>query len=66
MPPGVVRDVGDIPQLAAIIAPRKPLTGAELKAAYEPATRVWQLLKAERELGLLDSTNAMAIVQSLK
>lgn len=77
MAPGVLRDVGDVAHLAALAAPRrvviaggvggsgKPLTAEQLKAAYEPAARVWGVLKAEKELVIEEKADAAAVVRAL-
>ncbi len=78
MAPGIVRDVGDIPQLAALIAPRKlviagGVTGggklldeAALKKQFEFTQRVYEQQKAGSALTILSSTNAADIVRALK
>ena len=62
--PGILRDVGDVSQLAALVAPRPlviergvsggntPLTAEELGNAYAAASRVYRLLGAEGQLRL--------------
>ena len=76
--PGIVRDVGDVPHLAALALPRrvviaggvggngKPLTGDQLREAYRPASRVAGLLESEKELVILDTTDAAGVVAALK
>jgi len=76
--PGLVRDVGDIPQLAALIAPRqlviagavtgsgKPLDAAALREQFTFTQRVYELQKSNAALTLLPSTSTEAIVQALK
>jgi hypothetical protein len=61
--PGILR-VGDVPQLAALSAPRRlvivggvsshgqPLTEKQLKEAYAFTARAYQLYKAEAKLTL--------------
>ncbi|MBI3874643.1 MAG: acetylxylan esterase [Verrucomicrobia bacterium] len=78
MAPGIVRDVGDIPQLASLIAPRKliiaggvtgggkPLDEAALKKQFEFTQRVYEIEKAASALTILSSTNATDIVRALK
>jgi hypothetical protein len=78
MAPGMLRHVGDVAHLAALAVPRrvviaggvagngKPLTGEQLKANYAPAANVWKLLKAEKELIILDTTDPAAVVEALK
>jgi hypothetical protein len=76
--PGIVRDVGDIPQLAALIAPRqlliagavngagKPLDAAALREQFAFTQRVYELQKSNAALTLLPSASTEAIVQALK
>jgi cephalosporin-C deacetylase-like acetyl esterase len=76
--PGILRDVGDVPHLAALAAPKrvviaggvggngKPLTAEQLREAYRPAVRVSELLKSEKELVILDKTDAAGVIAALK
>jgi hypothetical protein len=78
MAPGVLRDVGDVPHIAALAAPKRiviaggvsgsgePLAGDRLREAYRPASRAWDLLKAPKELVILDKTDAAAVIAALK
>ena len=75
--PGILRDVGDIPQLAALVAPRRvvlagsvhgsgsALTAEQLQDSYRPARSIWQLFAADRELVVSSSTSASYVVQGL-
>jgi len=76
--PGIVRDVGDIPQLAALIAPRPLIiagavnaSGATLEAGalreqFAFPRRIYQLQKANAALTLLPSTSTEAILRALE
>ena len=76
--PGIVKDVGDVAHLAALVAPRrvviaggvsgggKPLDADRLRSAYRPAAHVWDLLGAEGGLTVLESTDAGEVVGALK
>jgi hypothetical protein len=78
MAPGIVREVGDVAHLAALAAPRrvviaggvtgggKPLTAEELRAAYNPAARVWELLGAGRDLILQEKADPAEVVRALR
>ena len=78
MAPGVLRDVGDVAHIAALAAPKriviaggvmgngKMLTGEQLRAAYSPASKVWELLKAEKELVIEEKTDAAKVIAALK
>ena len=73
MAPGIVRDVGDIAQLAALIAPRrvivagavsavgKPLTHAEAEAQFASTRAVYRQLGAESQFRVTTLTNAADI-----
>ena len=74
----IVRDVGDVPQLAALIAPRqliiagavtgggKPLDAAALREQFAFTQRVYELQKSNAALTLLPAASTEAIVQALK
>ena len=76
--PGIVRDVGDVPQLAALIAPRqliiagavtgggKSLDAAALREQFAFTQRVYELQKSNAALTLLPAASTEAIVQALK
>jgi hypothetical protein len=78
MAPGILRDVGDVAHIAALAAPKrvviaggvggngKPLTPEQLREAYRPASRVWELVKAPKGLAILDTTDAAAVIAALK
>ncbi len=69
--PGILRDVGDVGHLAALCAPKrvviaggvsgsgKALQPEQLKAAYEPATHVFKLLKKEKDFIITDPANVL-------
>ncbi len=75
--PGILRDVGDIPHLVSLVAPRRvvlaggvtgggrALTGDEIRAAQQPAESVWKLLQADQELRFVDPLDPAAIVAAL-
>ena len=78
MAPGIVRDVGDIAQLAALIAPRrliianpvsgsgKALSEAEAQAQFASTRAVYRQLGAEAKFTVTISTNLTDIVRELK
>jgi len=78
MAPGILRDVGDVAHVAALAAPRrvviaggvggngKPLTGDQLRTAYQPATAAWGLLEASKELVIDEKADAAAVIAALK
>jgi cephalosporin-C deacetylase-like acetyl esterase len=73
--PGIVRAVGDVPQLAALIAPRplviaggvagngQPLSVDQIRAAYREAASVWKLLNAEDGLSLRGMTSPAELLR---
>ena len=73
--PGIVREVGDIAQLAALIAPRqviiagavsaagKPLTHAEAEAQFASTRAVYRQLGAESQFQVTTLTNAAEIAR---
>ncbi len=73
--PGIVRAVGDVPQLAALIAPRplvivggvagngQPLSVDQIRVAYRDAASVWKLLNAEDGLSLRDTTSPAELLR---
>lgn len=77
MAPSIVRHVGDVPQLAALCAPRrvviagglrgdgKRLAPDERNAAFAFTRTVWQRLDADNELRLIPA-NAADVVQALR
>jgi hypothetical protein len=78
MAPGILRDVGDIADLAALCAPRRvaivggvwgsgdPLTAAQRTSAFAVASRIWQLAGSEEELKLLEANQAEHLAKVLK
>jgi hypothetical protein len=76
--PGVLRDVGDVPHLAALIAPRRVvfagavsgggrrLDAGRLRQAYEPATRAFDLLGSSDAIKILDASDAPTIAEALR
>ncbi|MBL4885426.1 MAG: acetylxylan esterase [Planctomycetaceae bacterium] len=76
--PGIVRDAGDIPQLAALIAPRKliisagvngqgvPLSQAELNQQFEYTKKVYELEQATRNLVLLPQSSPTELINLLR
>jgi hypothetical protein len=71
MAPGMLRHVGDVAHLAALCAPRrvviaggvagngKSLSAEQLRVAYRPAARVWEILGKPDELKLVDATDVI-------
>ena len=78
MAPGILREVGDVGHIAALAAPKriviaggvsgggKPLSGEQLREAYRPASRVWDLMKAPKELVIEEKMDAAAVIAALK
>jgi len=78
MAPGILREVGDVAQLAALGAPRRvviaggvrgsgePLTAAQRRETFADAAVVWQRLGAGGELRLLDAGGAADVVRALR
>jgi hypothetical protein len=78
MAPGILRDVGDVADLAALAAPRRvviaggvtgggtPLTTDQLRAAYRPAARVYELLKAGHNLTVTAGDDRAGVLRALK
>ncbi len=76
--PGIVKDVGDVAHLAALVAPRrlviaggvsgggKPLDADRLRSTYRPASHVWDLLGAKGGLTVLGGTDAGEVVGALQ
>lgn len=73
LPPNILRDVGDVPQIAALVAPR-PLTivggqlgngatlaAANLNSAFAYTEKVYNLLQASSDLRILPSVSAEAV-----
>ena len=78
MAPGIIRDVGDVAHLAALVAPRrvviaggvagdgKPLAADPLRESYRAASRVWDLLGAGREFSVFEATDPAGLVEALR
>jgi dienelactone hydrolase len=78
MAPGILRDVGDVAHVAALAAPKrvviaggvdgngKPLAADQLREAYKPAARAWELTGAAKALTVTDSTDPAAVIAALK
>jgi hypothetical protein len=76
--PGILRDVGDIPHLLSLVAPRrvvlaggvsgggKALAADELQVAHQPAADVWKILRSPTELRFADPQDNAGIVAALK
>jgi dienelactone hydrolase len=76
--PGVLRAVGDVAHLAALIAPRRvviaggesgggqPLDAGRLRQAYEPAARAFGLLGSGGAIKVLDAADAADVVRALR
>jgi dienelactone hydrolase len=76
--PGLLRDVGDVSHLAALVAPRRVviaggvsggghgLSADRLRKAYEPAARAFGLLGSGDAIRLLDTTDAADVVKALR
>ena len=77
MVPGILRDIGDIPQLAAMAAPQrlviagavngpgKPLTEDETNTHYAWTKSVFKIQRRPAELRILAETNPEALVTAL-
>jgi len=78
MAPGIVHHVGDVADLAALVAPRrvviagavagsgKALSLERLEDAYRRATDVGDLLDSRRALALIESSSPAAVLEALK
>ena len=79
MAPGIVRHVGDVADLAALVAPRrvviagavagsgKALSRERLEDTYRTATRVWDLVSTRRgKLALIESSSPAEVIEALK
>ncbi len=74
MVPGILRDVGDVPHLASLVAPRrlviaggvagngKPLDAAELEEAFSATRRAYELEKAAGALRVEGSSDPGGVV----
>jgi hypothetical protein len=78
MAPGILREVGDVADLASLMAPRKlvvaggvtgggeSLDATELNAQFAPAARVWSLLSAPDELVIGADADSAMVVRALR
>lgn len=76
--PGILKEVGDVAHLAALIAPRRlviaggvsgggpALTPSALRIAYAPALSTWSLLGAPDAIKLIKETDPNSLVKALK
>jgi dienelactone hydrolase len=76
--PGLLRDVGDVPHLAALLAPHRVviaggvsgggrrLDAAQLHRTYEPAARAYGLLGAGDAIKVLDASDAADVVRAVR
>ena len=77
MAPGIVRDVGDVPQLAALVAPRrlviaggvtgggKALEPSALKDAFSFTRHIYAVTRSDAALTILDSSQSGNIVRAV-
>ncbi len=78
MAPGIVREAGDVADLAGLIAPRRvviaggvgangrPLAAGPLREVYRSASLVWELSGAAREFSLSEDTDPAAVLRALR
>ncbi len=78
MAPGIVRHVGDVADLAALVAPRRlviaggvagsgtALSLERLEDTYRRATRIWDLQGARRELTLIENSSPAQVLEALR
>ena len=76
--PGILRDVGDVPHIAALAAPKrvviaggvggngKVLPADKLKEAYKPAAQIAKLLEAEKEFVVTEKMEPADVIAALK
>ncbi len=76
--PGFVRDVGDVPHLAALVAPRpvviaggvsgggRRLDASGLREAYEPAARAFGLIGDGVAIKVLDAPDAASVANAIR
>lgn len=76
--PGILRHVGDVAHIAALAAPKrvviaggvngagKPLTAEQLRTAYAPAIKVWELEQASMALIVEEKLDPEKLIKSLK
>ena len=77
LPNGIVRDVGDISHIAALIAPNKlticgtvsgsgtPLSDAELDGTFDPTSHIYKLCGATGQFSVIPKLSADDIVKKL-
>jgi cephalosporin-C deacetylase-like acetyl esterase len=77
LPNGILRDVGDISHIAALVAPRKvtviggvngagtELNDSALEKQFEPATHVYELSKSADQIGIFPKLDNQDIVRKL-
>ena len=78
MAPGILRDIGDVADISAMVAPRRlviaggvtgggrALDQTELTSAFSPAEAIWKLLRADKKLTVTTATDAASVVRELK
>jgi hypothetical protein len=76
--PGLLREVGDVAHLAALVAPRRVLIAAgvsgggrrldagRLRDIYAPAVRAFGSLGADDAIRILDSTDPAGVVEAMR
>jgi hypothetical protein len=76
--PGLLRDVGDVPHLAALVAPRpvviaggvagggRRLDADRLRETYGPAARAFGLTGAGGAIKVLDTADAAAVMEAMR
>ncbi len=76
--PGLLRDAGDIPHLAALVAPRKlilsagvngqgkPLSSTELQKQFEQTHNAYEMMQAEKNLSILHECSPSELIKLLK
>jgi hypothetical protein len=76
--PRILLDMGDVPHLAALVAPRRVvivggvsgggqgLDAGLLRKAYEPAARAFGLLGSSGAIKLLDAADAADVARALR
>lgn len=77
MAPGILRDVGDVPHIAALVAPRdltivgatspsgNRLSSAELKAVYSPTRQIYDTMGAAAAFSIHTGVSPAAIIDAL-
>jgi pimeloyl-ACP methyl ester carboxylesterase len=76
--PGILREVGDVAHLSALVAPRRvviaggvsggggTLDAVSLRKTYEPASRAFGHVGASEAIRVLDAADMSAVVQALR